>query len=69
MVSNDPYAVMIGNELEQRRCRAAQARLVREVEQGRRSAGPQPARLPFTPGGLRRFVVRLLGLAPAAGVS
>jgi hypothetical protein len=69
MVSNDPYLVMIRNEAEQRWRRAAQARLLREAEEGRKSGGRRSARLPFMPGRLRRFAVRVLGLTPAAGVS
>jgi hypothetical protein len=68
MASNDPYLVMIRNEAEQRWRRAAQARLLREAEADRRSADARSTRLPFMAGGLRRLAVRVLGLAPAAGV-
>jgi hypothetical protein len=69
MASNDPYLVMLRNETERRLRRAAQAQLLREAKEGRSLAGPRPVRLPSTPGRLRRFAVRVLGLAPSAGLS
>jgi hypothetical protein len=67
MLRNDPYAMIVQRELEERWERAAQARLPRETKAGRVSAGPQPARLPVGPSRLRRFADRMLGRTPAPG--
>lgn len=69
VLSSDPYMVLARSEMEQRWRWAAQERLAREARKGRASAEGQSARPPFGPSRLRRLAGRVLGLAPAPGVS